>query len=182
MRNKGCMTNNYINIEKDGNIVRDEKVLVECFTENYINLVEISSGNKSSSLGNCEDGSQDNATVDKIISKYSSHSSVQKIKRGFSLDKEFELSYASAKDLNKIIKFPNINKAKGPDGISAKFVKILADIIDVANLINKDISNNKFSENAKTATGDKGNRTEIKNCKTVILLNIFKKIYKKFFT
>ena len=33
-------------------------------------------------------------------------------------------------------------------------MKILADIIDcyLANIINKDISNNKFSENAKTAT------------------------------
>ena len=34
------------------------------------------------------------------------------------------------------------------------FGKISADIIDchIANIINKDISNNKFSENAKTAT------------------------------
>ena len=48
----------------------------------------------------------------------------------------------------------SINNAKGPVGISAKFVKISADIIDchIANIINKDISNNKFSENAKTTT------------------------------
>ena len=63
------------------------------------------------------------------ISKYSSHPSVQKIKREFSIDKEFELPYASTKDINQIIKSPNINKAKGPDGISAKLVKISADII-----------------------------------------------------
>ena len=55
---------------------------------------------------------------------------------------------------NQIIKSLNINKAKGLDGISAKFVKISDDIIDchIANIINKNISNNKFSENAKTAT------------------------------
>ena len=43
-----------------------------------------------------------------------------------------------------------MNKVKGPDGIPAKFVKILADTIDchTANIINKDISYNKFSENA----------------------------------
>ena len=48
----------------------------------------------------------------------------------------------------------SINKAKGPVGISAKFIKISVDIIDchIANIINKDISNNKFSENAKTTT------------------------------
>ena len=160
------MTNGYINIEKDGDIVRDEKVLVERFNENYINIVEISSGNKPSSLGNCEDSTQDDATVDKIISKYSSHPKVQKIKREFSIDKEFELPYASANDVNQIIKSQNKNKAKGPDEISAKFVKISTDIIDchIANIINKGILNNKFSENAKTATVrpifKKGDRTK----------------------
>ena len=143
-------------------------MLVELFNENYINIAEISSGNKPSSLGNYEDNAQDDATVDKIISKYSAHLSVQKIKREFPLDKEFELAYASAKDINEIIKSLNINKAKGPDGISPKFIKILADIIDchIANIINKDLSNKIFSENAKTATVrpifKEGDRTKIK--------------------
>ena len=97
--NKGCMTNDWISTEKDGDIVRDEKVLVKLFNENYINIVGISSENKPSSLGNYKDSAQDDATVDKIISKYSAHPSVQKIKGEFSLDKEFELAYASAKDI-----------------------------------------------------------------------------------
>ena len=52
-----------------------------------------------------------------------------------------------------MIKSLNLNKAKVPDGISAEFVK-MCDIIDchIANIINKDIINNKFSKNAKTAT------------------------------
>ena len=41
LTNKGSMTNDCINIEKDGDIIRDEKVLVELFNENYINIVEI---------------------------------------------------------------------------------------------------------------------------------------------
>ena len=140
----------------------------------------------STVLGNCEDSAQDDATVDKIISKKSSHHSVQKIKREFFLDKELALAYASSKDINQIIKSLNINKAKGPDEISAKFVKISADIIDchIANIINKDISNNKFSENAKTTTVrsifKKGDRTEIKNYRPVSLLNIFSEIYERF--
>ena len=189
LTNKGCMTNDGISIEKDGDIVKDEKVLVELFNKNYLNIVEISSGKKPPSLGNCEDSTQDDATVDKIISKYSSHPSVHKIKREFSIDKEFELAYASAKDINQIIKSLNINKAKGPDGTSAKFVKISADIIDchIANLLYlyKGISNNKFSENAKTATVrpifKKGDRTEIKNYWPVSLLNIFTKIFERLF-
>ena len=120
---------------------------MELFNENYINIVEISSGINPSSLGNCEDSAQDGTTVDKIISKHSLHPSVQKIKREFSIDKEFELPYASAKDINHVMKSLNINKAKGPDGISAKFVKTSGNIIDchIANIINKGISNNKFS-------------------------------------
>ena len=104
-------------------------MLVELFNENYINIVEISSGNKPSSLGNCEDSVQDDATVDKI-SKYSAHPSVQKIKREFYLDKELELAYANAKNINQIIKSINVTKAKGPDEISAKFIKMLANNID----------------------------------------------------
>ena len=40
--------NDCISIEKDGDITRDEKVLVELFNENYINIVKISSGKKPS--------------------------------------------------------------------------------------------------------------------------------------
>ena len=58
-------------------------MLVELFNENYINIVEIPSENKPSSLGNCEDSAQDDAIVDKIIPKYSSHPSVKKLKRNF---------------------------------------------------------------------------------------------------
>ena len=42
------MTNDCIRIDKDGSFVRDEKVLLEFFNENYIDIVEISSGNKTS--------------------------------------------------------------------------------------------------------------------------------------
>ena len=108
------------------------------------------------------------------------NTSAQKTEREFSIDKEFELPYPSAKDVNQIIKSLNINKEKGSDGISPKFVKILADIIDC----HLDISNNKFSENSKTATVrptfKKGDRTEIKNYGPVSLLNLFSKIYERF--
>ena len=58
----------------------------------------------------------------------------------------------------------------------------------IANIINKDISNKKFSENAKTATVrpifKKGDRTEIKKYRPASLsgslLNILTKIYERF--
>ena len=160
------MTNDCINIEEDGDIVRGEKVLVWRFNENYINIVKISS----------------TALLTNLYHNIS-HPSVQKIKREFSIDKEFELTDVSARDINQIIKSLNTNKAKVPDGISLKFVKISADIIDsyIASIINKDISNKKFSENSKTATVrpifKKGYKTEIKDYRPVSLLIIFSKIY-----
>ena len=85
-----------------------------------------------------------------------------------------------------IIKSLNVNKAKGPDGISAKFVKMSANVIDchLANIINNDISLNKYSKHAKTATVrpifKKDDRTNIKNYRPESLLNIFSKINERF--
>ena len=39
---------------------------MQYFNESYINIPEISFGKKTSSLGNCEDGEQDDATVEKF--------------------------------------------------------------------------------------------------------------------
>ena len=54
---------------------------------------------------------------------------------------KFDLPYANTSDINKIIKSLNVNKAKRLGGISAKFVKISANVIDchLANIINNEI-------------------------------------------
>ena len=90
------MTNDCISIEKDEDMKRDEKELKELFNENFVNIVETSSGNEPSSLGNCEDNAQDDVIFNKIISKHSAHSSVQNVKKIFSVDEEFELAYVNS--------------------------------------------------------------------------------------
>ena len=179
LTNKGCISNDFISTEKDGELISNEKELVEPFNENYINIVENTSGTKPSSLGNCSNKSCDEMTVKEIISVHSSHPSIKRIKQFFITDKNFDLPKANVSDVNKIIKSLNTNKAKGPDGISAKFVKMSASVIDchLANIINNEISNNNYSEHAKTATVrpvfKKDDRTKIKNYRSVSLLNIF---------
>ena len=81
----------------------------------------------------------------------------------------------------------NVNKAKGPDGLSAKFVKMSANVIDchLADIINNDIFLNKYSRYAKIATArpifKRDDRIKIKNYGPASLLNIFfKNIYERF--
>ena len=186
LTNKGCISNDFISIEKDGELISNEKELVELFNENYINIVENISGAKPSSLVNCPNKSCDEMTVKEIISVYSSHPSIKRIKQFFNAETNFDLPKANVSDITKIIKSLNTNKAKRPDGISAKFVKMSASVIyfHLANIINNDISNNNYSEHAKTATMrpifKKDDRTKNKNYRPVSLLNIFSKIYERF--
>ena len=187
LTNKGCISDDFISIEKDGELISNEKELVEIVNENYIKIVENSSGKKSSSLGNCVNASEDEKTVIEIISAYSKHPSIQKRKSSFDFNSKYELPKPTASDINKIIKSLDTNKATGPDGISAKYVQMSANIIDyhLSNIIASDISDNQYSEHSKTATVrpifKKDDRTKVKNYRPVSLLNIFLKYMKDCF-
>ena len=154
LTNKGGISNDFITVENDGDLISNEKEIVELFNQNYINIVENSSGKKPSSLGDCLNTSQDKLTVKEITSVYSNYPSIQKIKSDFNTDSKFDLPKPTASDINKIVKFLDTNKATGPDGIPAKFVQVSANVIDchLSNTITCDISKNKYSEHAKSKT------------------------------
>ena len=97
----------------------------------------------------------------------------------------FDFPEATTEDINKIIQLLNPNKATGPDEIPLKIIKSAANVIDshLAHIINKDLTENKFSENAKTALVRpiyKKDSSKIKNSRPVSLLNGFSKIYERF--
>ena len=107
--------------------------------------MENSSGKKPSSLGDSLNASQDELTVKEIISVYSNHPSIQKIKSVFNTDSNFDLPKPTESDINKIIKSVDTNKPTGPDGIPAKFVQISASVIEchLSSIIGCSISTTK---------------------------------------
>ena len=129
-------------VEKDGDLISSEKEIVELFNQNYTNIVENSSGRKPSWLGDCLNASWDEITVKEIISVYSNHPSIQKIKRVFNSDSTFDLPKPTASDINQIFKSLDTNKSTGPDYIPVKFVQMSANVIDcrLSNIITCDIS------------------------------------------
>ena len=65
----------------------------------------------------------------------------------------FDLLPASKKDVNKIIKSLNANKAIGPDGVPLELIKHSTNVIDkyLTSIINHDISRSYFLYGAKNA-------------------------------
>ena len=145
LTNNGCISNDFISIENEGNLTCNEQELVELFNDHYINVAETYSGRKPLSLGNSSNASQDE--IKEIISVYNNHPSMQKIKNVCVPENKFDLPYTSTSKINKIIQLLNVNKAKRPDGFSAKFIKMSANVIycHFVNIINNDISLNKYS-------------------------------------
>ena len=79
LTNKWGISDDFISVEKDGDLISNKKETVELYNQSYINIVENSSGKKPSSLGDCLNASQDELTIKEIISVYSNHPSIQKI-------------------------------------------------------------------------------------------------------
>ena len=90
----------------------------------------------------------------------------------------FDISAAKIEDINKIIKNINPKKATGPDKIPPKIVRLSTNIDShLMNIINKDLSNNSFSNEAKVAIVrpiyEKKSRDQIENYRPVSILSYF---------
>ena len=143
------------------------------FNKHYINIAEESSEIAPKSLGNPLDVKLDEKAIREIIESYPNHPSIIKIKEIAKEKPIFDFPEATSKDINKIIKSLNPNKATGPDRMSLKIIKNAANVTDshLAYIINKDLKENEFSENAKTALvrpiSKKDDRDKSKNYRPV---------------
>ena len=67
LTNNVCVSNDFIDIESEANLICNEQELVELFNEHYVNIVEKFSGKKPLPLGNSSDASQDEMTFKGIF-------------------------------------------------------------------------------------------------------------------
>ena len=125
MTNKGFQTNENIAVRKKGNIVADEKTLLEIFNSHYIHIVQKRSGMPPSIMGNLNNPKKVSKTVKMIIEKYKNHPSIVVIESFISLKQRFYIPNANVEQINKIIKKINSNTATRPDEIPQKLSSCL---------------------------------------------------------
>ena len=128
----------------------------------------------------------DEETVNKISKHYENHPIVSKIKCNQEEILNFDFPTAKVEDISKIIKSLNPRKATRPDRIPVKILNIGRKVIDsdLTNIINRDIKENKFSEDAKTALvrplDKKNDSDKIQNYRPASILNGFSKVYERY--
>ena len=113
---KSNFSSDVIAIEKNGGLISNYKEPVELFDENSVDIVEISSWKKPTSVGNSDNPSSE-VNVKRIVNSYNSHQVYQEI--------------------DKIIWSLNTNKANVPDRVVAKIVNVIGSNLRI--IINNDI-------------------------------------------
>ena len=96
-------------------VVIDKSKLVNLFNSHYINIAEKTSFCPPEIEVNPENKTNDKATVQSIILKYQRHPSILNIKSTDTAKNTFDISAATSRQVNKIIKRLNAKKAKGRD-------------------------------------------------------------------
>ena len=175
-------------IEHKGQYIQDEEELGEIFNENYVNIVENTTGIKPTSIPTPSDLTTENITqtIQDIIEKYKDHPSIDCIRKNRQNGNTFSLPLSTPEDINKILKKLNVKKAAGPDLILPNLVKWSADVIDshFSKVINNMIKKGLFSEMAKlahvTPIYKKKDRSDKSNYRPVSVIATLAKVVEKF--
>ena len=124
--NKSGKLKSDITIIHNEEIIRDEQKLVEIFNNEYINIVEKSSGIKPEPLGNFSYG-DGYKIISEIENKYKNDASIIEIKNRIITDESqisFNFKEVSELDISKLFVELKTHVATGEDKIPAKLVKL----------------------------------------------------------
>ena len=122
---KGNNSTDFITFAKDAELISNEKELkeiIQVFNENYVIIVEISSEEKTTSIGNNDNPPSSEVNLNEIVKSYSSHPSMLRIKKSITTE-SFDFQKANVEKINKIIRPLDTNKATGPKRYSRQNCK-----------------------------------------------------------
>ena len=181
--NKSGLTSHDIMIIHNDSLITDEKELTELFNEQYINIVEKSSGIKPSCLSNIKEKNNEEI-ISSILKKYENHPSVAKIKKNKNENSNFRFHEVYEDEIKNLFHKINIKKSTGEDQIPPKLVKLASKHLlkPVTNAVNSSIRSSVFPKKAKRAAVtplDKGEKDKntIGNFRPVSVLNVFSKFF-----
>jgi hypothetical protein len=180
-------------ILKEGDkLVNDDIEISKILNHQYVNIVEISTGNAPTSLGDFNITNKESIIdyINKIILHYQNHPSIKSIKehtQNLELPK-FKIPLAEIDDIDKILKDLNVKKSPGPDIIPPELVKCVANIINepLKEIINEIVSGCIFPDNAKIAhvtpgfKTDKNDRQNKVNYRPISVIGTFSKIIERY--
>ena len=141
---------------QNGEIITEEKDLVEIFNKHYINIVEKSSGIKPVNVAMIHNISDNDTAINIIIEAYKHHPSVTKIKEIIEKNttkRFFKFDSVAKPYITTLLKNIDIKKSTGVDRILPKLVKLSANVLfePLTKTINDSLTKGIFPDAAKIA-------------------------------
>ena len=132
-------------LSENDSLITDPKNIAEIMNKHFISV-----GQTTEQMNSKEDS---NLSLHQIIKMFEKHNSIISIKNNLKHNTLFEFQPITKDTLKEIILSLDHNKAFGHDMISAKFLKLSADIIagPLANIFNKGILQGTFPSSMKLA-------------------------------
>ena len=184
---KGGCYGTKITLNEDGVMVSEEKQLAHIFNDQYVNIVEKTTGAPPVSVQNSGlDVNNISITVNNIIKKFKNHPSIKAICENNKSLEPFHIPQPQLSDIQDILKSIDTKKSAGPGMILPSLVKMCYKVIDkpLMELIGHIISNNIFPDSPKiahvTPCYKKKKRTDKANYRPVSVIGSLPKIIERY--
>ena len=184
---KGGNYGTKITLKENENFITNEDAVAETFNDQYVNIVEKTTGSSPVSIPNTElDIANITETINKIIQHFSYHPSIKAIRENNQLIEPFHIPLAQISDIQDILKTINIKKSAGPGMILPSLVKMCSNVIDrpLTDIVNHIVVNCIFPDSAKiahvTPIYKKNGRTDKSNYRPVSVIGTLPKILERY--
>ena len=152
LSNRGTHDNHDIILDENGELTKDNREVSEILNDFYVDIVERTTGMKSSQDSFSKTDSVDEQ-LDIIVEKYKAHPSIQKIKDDNPFLSHYSLSCATEDTILRILLSLNVTKGAGYDTLPPKVIRLVSPIIasPLTGIINLSITKGIFPDLLKIA-------------------------------